>query len=158
MFLVLPTPLAFLLSLVAWPSWGFFTGWWYRRKSHEQLLGHHRTRPIRAFEEGGLWYENRLGIKRWKDRLPETGGWFGPMSKRHLNGRTIDELRVFAFECHRGELTHWAILSFSPITALWHTGWLLGLSCAVGAAASLPFVAVLRYNRCRVERIIESMV
>ena len=157
LLLSLPTQYAVLLNALAWPSWGFFSGWWYRKKTYADLRSYSGTGDIRSFEQNGSWYENRLRIKRWKDRLPETGGWFGSVSKRQVPGYSVDELRVFAYECHRGELTHWAILSFSPVTALWTTGWLLIFSCIVGACASLPFVAVLRYNRCRIERIIDAM-
>jgi glycosyl-4,4'-diaponeurosporenoate acyltransferase len=154
--LSLPNQYVFLLNALVWPSWGFFSGWWYRQKSYDDLFAYSGTREIRTFEQDGSWYERRLRIKRWKDRLPETGSWFGPISKRHLPGSHTDQLRVFAYECHRGELTHWAILSFSPVPALWTTGWLLVLSCVIGLCASLPFVAVLRYNRCRIERILDA--
>jgi glycosyl-4,4'-diaponeurosporenoate acyltransferase len=156
MLVELSTFPAFLLTAVSWPSWGLFVGWWYRQKSSAQLHGHHKTRLLRAFEQGGNWYENRLWIKKWKDVLPETGGWKGSLSKRHLQGNSRDELKTFAMECHRGELTHWAILAFSPVTLVWAKGWLFALSCVVGLASSLPFIAVLRYNRCRIGRILKK--
>jgi glycosyl-4,4'-diaponeurosporenoate acyltransferase len=155
LFFSLGTSTALVLTALAWLMWGLFVGWWYRRKSFAQLLRCRRTRRLRGFEKGGSWYEKRLGIKNWKDVLPETGGWKGSLSKRHLRGVSREELLEFAAECHRGELTHWAILAFSPVTFIWTRGWLFGLSCAVGLAASLPFIAVLRYNRCRIGRILK---
>lgn len=156
MFIPLPTSTALIVTAFAWPIWGLFVGWWYRRKSFAQLQDSRRTRHLKKFEKGGSWYEQRLGIKKWKDALPETGGWKGSLSKRRLHGVTREELLEFAEECHRGELTHWAILGFSPVTFIWTKGWLFGLSCAVGLAASLPFIAVLRYNRCRIGRILKT--
>lgn len=143
-----------LLSAVLWPAWGFFTGWWYRRLDADELLRDRWHLRVREFERGGRWYDGRLGIRRWKDRLPETGGWFG-VSKRELPGQSSEDLEAFLVECRRGELTHWAILFITPAFALWNSGMALLIVTVVGLAASIPFIAVLRYNQLRIARILE---
>lgn len=142
-----------LLSAAIWPAWGFFSGWWYRRKSPHVVYRERWHLRVRSFEAGGSWYDERLRIRRWKDRLPETGGWFS-ISKRHLPGLTSDELERFALECRRGELTHWSLLFATPAFAVWNSDWALVLMFVVGLGASVPFIAVLRYNRLRIERIL----
>jgi glycosyl-4,4'-diaponeurosporenoate acyltransferase len=141
------------LSAFLWPAWGFFTGWWYRRKSLGDLRYENVLSRLRGFESNGDFYDERLHIRRWKDHLPETGGWFG-ISKRQLPGLCTDDLERFALECHRGELTHWAVLMATPFFAIWCSGWALVLVILVGLAASIPFIAILRYNRLRVLAIL----
>jgi glycosyl-4,4'-diaponeurosporenoate acyltransferase len=145
---------ALLFNAVAWTLWGFGSGWWYRRRPENELAEHLGILRIRGFEQCGQWYETRLHIKSWKDHLPETGAWFGAFSKRQLPGHDQHSLRWFANECRRGELTHWSILAATPLFALWNSGWLLAFAILIGLAASLPFIAVLRYNRARIEAIL----
>lgn len=146
---------AFVLNAFAWTLWGFGSGWWYRRRPEIDLAQQLGILRIREFEASGLWYERQLRIKTWKDHLPETGAWFGAFSKRQLPGHDRLSLQWFANECRRGELTHWSILAATPLFALWNSGWLLGMAVLAGLAASLPFIAVLRYNRARIEAILE---
>jgi glycosyl-4,4'-diaponeurosporenoate acyltransferase len=146
--------MSILISAVVWPAWGFLTGWWYRRKSSSVISRERWHLWLRDFESDGHWYDSRLRIRAWKDHLPETGGWFG-LSKRQLPGMLTDDLERFALECRRGEMTHWAVLFATPAFAVWNSGWALLLVTGTGVAASIPFIAVLRFNRLRIERIID---
>jgi glycosyl-4,4'-diaponeurosporenoate acyltransferase len=146
--------MSILISAVVWPAWGFLTGWWYRRKSSSVISRDRWHLRPRHFESDGQWYDSRLRIRSWKDHLPETGGWFG-LSKRQLPGMSTDELERFALECRRGEMTHWAVLFATPAFAVWNSGWALLLVTITGVMASVPFIAVLRFNRLRIERIID---
>jgi glycosyl-4,4'-diaponeurosporenoate acyltransferase len=146
--------MSILLSMLVWPAWGLLSGWWYRRKSASTILRDRWHLRPRAFESQGSWYDSRLRIRAWKDHLPETGGWFG-MSKRQLPGMATLDLERFALECRRGEMVHWAALFVTPAFAVWNSGVALVLVSVTGLAASVPFIAVLRYNRLRIERILE---
>ena len=146
--------MSILISAVVWPAWGFLTGWWYRHKSSSVISRDRWHLRTRAFESDGQWYDSRLRIRTWKDHLPETGGWFG-LSERQLPGMSSDELERFALECRRGEMTHWAVLFATPAFAVWNSGLALVLVGVTGLVASVPFIAVLRYNRLRIERIID---
>lgn len=145
----------FLLNAIAWTLWGLGSGWWFRRRPEVDLAQQLGILRIRDFETSGLWYERQLRIKTWKDHLPETGAWFGAFSKRQLPGHDRESLQWFANECRRGELTHWSILAATPLFALWNSGLLLGMAVFAGLVASLPFIAVLRYNRVRIDAILE---
>lgn len=79
------------------------------------------------------------------------------MSKRELPGLSQSDLERFAVECRRGELTHWAILFVTPFFAIWNSGLALLVVVVVGLAASVPFIAVLRYNQLRIRRIIANL-
>jgi glycosyl-4,4'-diaponeurosporenoate acyltransferase len=108
------------------------------------------TRP-RRIERDGRMYE-RLHIRWWKDRLPEAGTWFGGRSKRHLGGRLA--LARFAAETRRAELVHWHLLFVTPLFALWNPPALFLAMLAYAVVANVPCVAIQRYNRARIERVL----
>jgi glycosyl-4,4'-diaponeurosporenoate acyltransferase len=136
-----------------WTGWALACGWWHRRTPPDRLSGDGLLLRLRSFEEHGRWYEDRLHIKRWKDRLPETGGRQGGMSKRQLPGRGWSSLSRFSAECVRGERTHWSIIAGGPAFALWSPlDWSMLLT-TLGVVANAPFIAVLRYNRSRIHGI-----
>lgn len=154
MFLSLTWWSVIVLDLIVWSSWALLAGWWHRRTPTDALAPDGPILQLRAFETGGDWYEERLRIRAWKDRLPETGSRFGA-SKRHLRGHDVDDLEWFAAECRRGERTHWTVVAGTIPCAVWTPGgWLLALTGA-NAAGNAPFVAVLRYNRARIAAILD---
>lgn len=56
------------------------------------------------------FYE-KLGIKKWKDKIPELGGVFKKFSKSHLNEHSPEYFYHFIVETIYGEMSHtWAIL------------------------------------------------
>jgi glycosyl-4,4'-diaponeurosporenoate acyltransferase len=142
------------LNLALWLGWGLSSGWWHRRAPLSALRGDGPVLRLRAFERSGSWYERHLRIRRWKDRLPETGGWFGDMSKKALPGRQVADLERFAAECCRGERTHWMMMAGIPVFAIWNSaGWAIAVA-GFGLVSNVPFVLVLRYNRARLEVIL----
>lgn len=144
---------AIALDLLVWASWALLAGWWHRRTPLAALAGDSPRFRLRSFENAGSWYEQRLHIKAWKDHLPDTGRRFG-ISKRRLPGRTPADLERFAAECCRGERTHWTIMAGTAPLVLWSEFHSLAVMTAAGAAGNLPFVAVLRYNRARIDSIL----
>jgi glycosyl-4,4'-diaponeurosporenoate acyltransferase len=109
---------------------------------------------LRTWERGGRVYE-RLGIRRWKDRLPEFGAVFrGGSSKRSLPSRDTPHLTRFAAETRRAEIVHWAIPLVTPLFALWNPAWLVGAMAAYAVVANAPCLIVQRYNRGRLLRVL----
>jgi len=107
---------------------------------------------IRSFERRGQPYL-RLGIRRWKDRLPEAGDWFaGGTSKRRLPAANVTGLARFAAETRRAERAHWWMLAASPLAVIWNPPLGVAAMIAYGLAANVPCIAVQRYNRARIER------
>ncbi|HEX2384257.1 MAG TPA: hypothetical protein VHI95_16555 [Acidimicrobiales bacterium] len=98
---------------------------------------------MRPWECDGRVYE-RLRIRRWKSRLPEVGG------KRTLPA----SLETFSTETRRAEYVHWAIASIGPVFVLWNPWWLTVAMLVYAVAANAPFIAIQRYNRARVVRLL----
>ena len=110
---------------------------------------------LRSWESGGRFYERRLSIQSWKDRLPEAGALFaGGMSKRKLPGRGRDDLERFAAETRRAERGHWLSLIAIPVSALWNPPLGIALMSTYGLAINAPFIAIQRYNRARIGRML----
>ena len=144
---------AIVVSCLAWILIGLVTGFFVHRLPLSRLARDSwLTRP-RAFEDGGRFYERRLHIRRWKDKLPEKGDLFrGGFSKRHIHSRSDEFLERFEAETRRAELVHWMNAAAGPLFLLW-CPWYLGLVMIVfGWVAHLPFICIQRYNRARLER------
>ncbi|MCB0998048.1 MAG: hypothetical protein R2713_23335 [Ilumatobacteraceae bacterium] len=140
------------VNLLIWTLVAFGAGWYHRRRTIDHLAREGCVLRLRPFETGGRWYERRLRIKSWKERLPETGGRFGGMSKRQLPGRDREALERFAAECRRGERTHWTITAAGPVFVVWNTYPEAFAISVANAAGNAPFIAILRYNRARIAR------
>ncbi len=108
---------------------------------------------LRAVERGGRLWED-LGIRRWKDALPEAGASFGGRSKRHLGG--ADALGPFVVETRRAELVHWTLGACGPLFRSWNPWPLALVMITFGVGANAPFVAVQRYNRARALRALDA--
>lgn len=142
------------LDAVVWAGWSAVVGYAAHRLPLRLLDHDGPLTRLRRWERGGRAYE-RLGIRRWKDRLPEFGAGFrGGLSKRSLRSRGTPALARFAAETRRAELVHWGIPLVTPVFALWNPGWLLGAMVAYAVVANAPCLIVQRYNRGRLERVL----
>ena len=149
----LPLTWTVVLDVAVWGTWSTVCGvvaWRY--PAHRLAADGPLTRP-RSFEDGGRLYP-RLGIRRWKDRLPEAGALFpGGVSKRRAGGRSPEALRRFAVETRRAELTHWWVMALGPFFVLWNPPALAAVMVAYAVAANLPCIMIQRFNRARVARL-----
>jgi glycosyl-4,4'-diaponeurosporenoate acyltransferase len=154
--LLMPPALTIVVDALAWGAFHSATGYAaYRlgdsRLSHDGWL----LRP-RRFETGGRWYRHRLRIHRWKDRLPDAGDLFrGGVSKRHLPAYDLAGLQEFVRETRRAELAHWWALCCGPVFVLWNPPVAAALLVSYGVAVNLPFIAIQRYNRFRIQALVE---
>ncbi len=106
--LVMPPALTIVVDVIAWGVFHSATGYAAHRLDDSRLTEDGWLLRPRGFEAGGRWYRRRLGIHRWKDRLPEAGDLFrGGVSKRHLPAYDVAGLAVFVRETRRAELAHW---------------------------------------------------
>jgi len=113
---------------------------------------------LRAMEEGGTWYRDRLQIDRWKDRLPEAGaGFAGGYAKRTIGSSDARELERFVVETRRAEHAHWGMAAGVAVTTLWNPWWAAPINLAVAAGSNLPCIAVQRYNRARLTRLLRRL-
>ena len=155
MIVHLSDPAVVGVSIIAWLVIGLGSGYSFNRLpvsrfSHDNFV----TRP-RAFEANGAFYQRRLRIRRWKDRLPEAGDFFpGGFSKRHLNGRSEQHLNRFVAETRRAEMVHWTNLCAGPLFLIWCRPLIGGLMVLFGVVTHLPFIAVQRFNRERLQLLL----
>jgi glycosyl-4,4'-diaponeurosporenoate acyltransferase len=144
-----------LIDAGVWASWSALCGYLAHRIPPSRLSRDGWLLRIRRFEANGRFYEGWLRIKRWKDRLPEAGNLFrGGTSKRRLPDHDREGLQRFAVETRRAELTHWLILAAAPWFFLWNPWWLGLAMVGYGIVANVPCVAIQRYNRARLLRMI----
>ena len=123
------------------------TGWAAHRTPLEGLQADGPLLRLRRFEGRGRWYERRLHISRWKDRLPEAGALFdGGVSKRHVRRGEVER---FVVETRRAERAHWWALAGAPLFALWNPPIGAAAMLLYGVASNAPCIAVQRYNRAR---------
>ena len=69
----------------AWGSFGIASGWLAHKSPVRWFARDSWLTRMRPFEHRGRWYDRRLRVRWWKDRLPEAGGWFrGGWSKDRI--------------------------------------------------------------------------
>ena len=148
------TPLqAAAVDAAVWAVWGTAVGYAGSRLPAGFIARDTALTRLRAVEAGGQLWE-RVGVRRWKDRLPEAGALFGGASKRRIGSLTPDGLVRFGAETRRAEYVHWAVPAALPVMALWNPPWLLAAMGVYAVAANGPCLVVQRYNRARVERLL----
>jgi len=154
--LLMPQTATIVVDVVAWGAFHAATGYAAHRLDDTRLSRDGWLLRARPFEDRGRWYRRRLRIHRWKDRLPEAGALFrGGLSKRQLPAYDVAGLQLFARETRRAELGHWWALACGPVFVLWNPPLAAALLIAYGVAVNLPFVAIQRYNRFRIEAMLE---
>ncbi len=145
--------LVIALNVVVWFAWTAGVGYVAHRLPSAVFERDSRLTRLRTFEIRGQWYERRLRIKRWKDRLPEAGAFFaGGFSKRTV---TRSELRRFAIETRRAEVVHWMAMALWPVFAIWNPPWAVVVVFVYAIAANGPCLLVQRYNRARLVHLID---
>ncbi len=151
-----PQALTVVVDVLAWGVFHSVTGYAAYRLDDRRLSRDGWLLRPRSFETGGRWYRRRLHIDRWKDRLPEAGGLFeGGMSKRRLPAYDVAGLLVFVRETRRAELAHWWALCCGPVFVIWNPPLASVLLIGYGVVVNLPFIAIQRYNRFRIQALIE---
>lgn len=94
----------------------------------------------------------RLGVRKWKDRLPEARKWF-------RKGKTAAHLREptqwerFEKQTNRSELSHWLQMLAAPFFFLFNPPWAGWVMVAYAIMFNFPFIIVQRYNRIRIMRM-----
>ncbi|MEK3884643.1 glycosyl-4,4'-diaponeurosporenoate acyltransferase [Paenibacillus sp. PL2-23] len=123
-----------------------------------RMPAHWFQRPDVVSPSEVAFYERTLRIRLWKDKLPDGGGLFkGGFPKKRLLSRKPEYLRTFAAETKRGEWNHWCAMVPAPLFFIWNEA-LAGLIIMLYAfGANAPFVAVLRYNRYRLQLMLRSI-
>lgn len=150
----LSRPVTLAVDVVAWAAIHAGTGLVAHLTPDRSLRRDRWPWRARRWEREGRAYE-RLRIRRWKDRLPEAGSAFGGVSKRHTASPADDDLRRFVVETRRAELGHVLAAIAGPLFAIWNTPAVTAVMVVYGVVVNAPFVAIQRYNRLRIERVLQ---
>jgi glycosyl-4,4'-diaponeurosporenoate acyltransferase len=154
--LVMPQTLTVVVDVAAWGVFHSATGYAAHRLDDSRLRRDGWLLRPRDFETAGRWYRRRLRVNRWKDRLPEAGDLFrGGVSKRHLPAYDAAGLEMFVRETRRAELAHWWAMSCGLLFVLWNPPLAAALLIGYGVVVNVPFIVIQRYNRFRVQALLE---
>jgi glycosyl-4,4'-diaponeurosporenoate acyltransferase len=111
----------------------------------------------RRWEAGGAFYARWLRIRRWKRWLPEAGAVFrGGVDKRRLGPATGENLLAYRRETRRAELGHWLAMAPAPLFVLWNPPGLFAAMVAYAVVVNVPCIASQRFNRLRIERVLQK--
>ena len=157
--LVMPQATTIVVDVMAWGVFHAATGYAAHRLDGSRLDRDGWLLRARRFEAGGRWYQRRLRVNRWKDALPEAGDLFrGGVSKRRLPAYDAAGLALFVRETRRAELAHWWAMACGPVFVLWNPPLAAALLVGYGVVVNLPFIAIQRYNRFRVQALLARRV
>jgi glycosyl-4,4'-diaponeurosporenoate acyltransferase len=153
----LSDPVVIGLSVVGWVAWSFVIGYLGHRLPLSLLERDTCLTQPRIWGEERNGYEHHLRIRCWKDRLPEAGDFFpGGFRKSAIGGKDSASMARFLAETRRAEYVHMAIWPFWMATMLWTPGWGILINLAVGTALNLPCIWVQRYNRMRIQHVLQQ--
>jgi glycosyl-4,4'-diaponeurosporenoate acyltransferase len=148
-------PALALVDAAAWALVHLLAGYAAHRAPARWLDRERWWNARRSWEREGRRYR-RLGVRRWKKWLPEAGDVFpGGFDKSRLARRDRPYLAAYLRETRRAELSHLLALSAAPAFLLWNPPWLAACMAAYALAANLPCIAAQRYNRLRLQRLLE---
>ena len=114
--------------------------------------------PYRSFvwEKGGRIYE-KIGVRKWKTHVPDMSKSIRrTFSKQGNMMRDPQHLRRLVLETCSAEFVHWVLIALSPVFPILmeEAGWLAMVIYILG---NLVFVIIQRYNRPRVQQIIQRI-
>lgn len=107
--------------------------------------------PYRSadWEKNGKVYE-KLGIKHWKDYLPDMSKIMPDMVKKKMSAAKEQGTDVLIAETCVAECVHWALIVLSlGIFLFWHSGWAVVFWLVYNLFGNVPFIIIQRYNRPR---------
>lgn len=109
----------------------------------------------RAWERGGAVYE-RIGIRRWKDRMPDTSRYSRLLLTKEVHPHmSSGAVRRLIQETCVAEKVH-VDLSLASVGVLfiWESsfGFFIWFLCFLG---NLPYILIQRYNRPQLVRLLE---
>lgn len=119
-------------------------------------------RPRFAVGAGEMRWYRRIGLPKWKDRLPQFNSDF---DKRHLRKKlSAAYLEEFIFNTCRAEVIHMGIALLGYLSLLFCLLCsdpvgnlpLFAAIATVIAVCNLPFVMIQRYNRSRLEKLLNT--
>jgi len=110
----------------------------------------------RRWEREGQFYAMCLGVKKWKDLLPDGARVSKKgFTKKRMTSRSPVYLNQFITETCRAELCHWLVIAAAPLFFLWNSWQIAILMLPYALAANMPCIVAQRYNRPRLRRAVQ---
>jgi glycosyl-4,4'-diaponeurosporenoate acyltransferase len=145
----LPMSWTIFLNVVLWPVIQLALAWLFIRMPASWFKA---PTPF----ESARFHERYLGVKHWKDLLPDGGTWFGGgFAKRGMSNTDPAYLQRFIAETWRGELCHYSAFLFLPLFFLWNPWWGNLVMTLYAIAANAPCIIAQRYNRIRMRKLLD---
>lgn len=147
-----------LVNIIAWGFFHFFISYLCFKIPLNFFLEEDRFFKIKKWEQSGEMWQKLLLVKKWKGFLIDGSSIVKKSyNKSHLHGKKKNDLMVFAAETKRAELTHLLLILPAPLFFLWNPVWAGWIMIIYALIANLPFIIVQRYNRARIEVILNKL-
>ncbi|WP_217587971.1 glycosyl-4,4'-diaponeurosporenoate acyltransferase [Lentibacillus saliphilus] len=158
-FVSLSTPWTIVVDILAWGFFHIIISVICLKLPRSYFDQQHTIYHIRSWEREGDFWQHVFKIKAWKDFIPDgTLILKQGFSKHQLPGRSIRDLILFLSESKRAELTHWLSILPAPLFFLWNPVWAGWVMIVYALLFNLPIIIVQRFNRARIERILDKWV
>ena len=106
-------------------------------------------------KEGRFW--RKLGVHRWKDKVPDMSRLLGDMVKKQLAPDGKTDYALLVQETCVAKCVHWALTLLSAgIFFLWRSGWAALLWLVYNVLGNVSFIVIQRYNRPRLQKLAEK--
>lgn len=106
-------------------------------------------------KEGRFW--RKLGVHRWKDKVPDMSRLLGDMVKKQLAPDGKTDYALLVQETCVAECVHFCLglLSLGAFV-LCRSGWMVCIVAVYILLGNLPFQIIQRYNRPRLLRLMRK--
>lgn len=144
-----------LLNLGTWIFWFYFIGYVASILPEKFLKKDFFFTHILFFEENPNWFKRYLLINKWKDKMPELGGFFKKgFQKRSVANGEIAQLELFIKETRRAEIAHWLMTAGWILTTLFNPMWAVIFNIIFAHVVNFPCLIIQRYNRVRLIKVL----
>ena len=120
----------------------------------------YKNSPFAPFEweENGRFYQKTLHISKWKDKMIDMGKASASTAAKQI-GDTVseDSIEFMIQETCKAEITHFAIIVFSPIMFIFMTAPYSFFGVILYDLSNLFDIIIQRYNRPRLVRLLEKL-
>lgn len=109
----------------------------------------------RKWEKEGQFWQRHFNIKKWAKLIPDGTRLLGAgFYKKKLQQKKANYLETFILETKRAEFTHWLSILPSFLFFLWNPVWAGWIMVVYALVFNIPIIVVQRYNRPRLERVL----
>lgn len=143
-----------IIDILAWTFFHLFISALCLRLPLPLFLKDSTWLRIFSWEKSGQLWQGLFRVKKWKHVLIDGTVLFKKgYRKKELHGTKTTDLKIFAAETKRAELTHWLSILPAPLFFLWNPLWVGWAMILYAFVFNLPFIIVQRYNRGRITAI-----